>query len=169
MGVAALLRHVRLLADEGFVHLDHLARTTHRGQVAGRHRLTDAVRHEPSGLEGYAQGPVKLIAADTLPAAAHEMHGLQPEVELDVAGLKGGSDLHGKWLHAVVAFVQPDTGGSASQLLDVTERTAVRADRAFRPNASFQEGKGGFLPLEMLGSEDRLSHRSCSYASLIYP
>ena len=54
------------------------------GRVAVAHGFADAVRHEPSGLEGDAQGAVKLVGADALLAAGDQIHRLQPDMHRDV-------------------------------------------------------------------------------------
>ena len=46
-----------LMPDEGFVDFDDLAFAAQRAHPDDAHRLADTVRHEPSGLEGHAQGP----------------------------------------------------------------------------------------------------------------
>ena len=60
--VAALtLANVLVLlfaADKGFVGLYDLAAAAHGREASFTHRLTNAVRHEPSGFVGHAQHAV---------------------------------------------------------------------------------------------------------------
>lgn len=50
------------------------------------------MRHEPAGLEGDANGSVKLVAADALLAPGEQIHCLKPDAQRDVRCLKDGAD-----------------------------------------------------------------------------
>jgi hypothetical protein len=106
------------------------------------HGLADAVREEPCGLQGDAQGPVELVAAHALLGGAEQRDRLEPQPQRDVAALEHGADLHGEGLAARVAVVDPDAGGLAAELLD------AGADRAVRPELGLHPGVGGFLVVE---------------------
>src|SRR6187455_3377845 len=43
-------------ADESFIDFDDAASAAERDHAGGAHGLADTMRHEPSGLEGDAQG-----------------------------------------------------------------------------------------------------------------
>src|SRR5260221_7626253 len=64
---AALVNaHFAVAPDIGFVGLYDLPGATERRGASILHRLADTMREEPRRLEGDAQGPVKLVAADAL-------------------------------------------------------------------------------------------------------
>jgi hypothetical protein len=63
-------------AEIGFVDFDDPARTTKRAEMTAAHCLSDAMRHEPRGFQGDAQGSVKLIAADALLAGRKQRNRL---------------------------------------------------------------------------------------------
>jgi hypothetical protein len=150
----AALHFLRLVvADEGFIDLDHAAVRTERGKVARPHGLADAVRHEPRGFQGNAKGPVELVAADALLAGAKQNHRLKPNVHRDVAGLEDGPDLYGEGLTAVVALIDADAGALALQLGDPVQTAALGADRAMRPDARLNVGVGGFLVVKVRGAK----------------
>jgi hypothetical protein len=156
---AALARwRTFLTAGKGFVDLDNLASTAHRIDADDPHGLTDTVRHEPSGFQGDAQSPVKLIAADPLLAGAQQVHGLQPKAHRNVAVLEYGADLHGEGLAALVALVNAYAGALALELANAVHAAAVRADRAFRPYAGFNPSVSCVFVLEGFGFEDRFGH-----------
>src|SRR6185312_8538650 len=106
------------LAHQSFVHLDDLASATHRLDANCAHGFADAMRHEPSGLKRHSQGPRKLVARNALLAGAKQVHGLQPQVHGDVAGLENGPDLHRELLPALVALVKANPGSVSGHLAD---------------------------------------------------
>ena len=115
---------------------------------------------EPSGFESAPEGPVKLVAADPLLGRRHQEHGLEPKAQRNVAGLKDGSNLHSEGLAAITTLANPDPGGCAFQFVYPPETAAMRANGAFRPDAGFHVGVGGFLVVEVRGAENR--HRGNS-------
>ena len=164
VAVAAPLGAALFAADIRFVGFHDGTFAAHRLHADSAQRLAQTVRHEPSGLYGHAEGAMQLVAADTLLAGAHQMHGLEPQVHFDMAGLEHRSDLGGKGLHAGVALPQTNARGLATKFADaLSAAVAMRADWAIRPDARFEESKSSFLVLEMLGGEDRLGHREASY------
>ena len=148
VGVTAMLRHVLLLADEGLVNLYDRAFTAHGLNAHGRHRLADAVRHEPSGLQADVEGPLKLAGADALLAAAQKVDGLKPHPHRDVACLEHGAHFDGERLAAGVALVEADPGGLAAHLADALVALAVVAHRTVRPDAGLDPCISGFLVVE---------------------
>ena len=118
VGVAALDGHAFFLADENFVNLDLDTIATERREGPSLHRFPDAVRHEPRRFVLAVQDAHKLMAADTLLAAAHQINGLQPLVQRNMAGLEHRPDFHGELALAGAAAIQaePTTfdGGNAS-------------------------------------------------------
>src|SRR5689334_12837291 len=102
----AVVRPLRVLADESLVNLDNAAARAERGEVAGAHRLADAVLHEPRGLVGHAQRAVELVGTDTLLAGGHEDDRLYPKVQGDLAVLEDRADLDGELALAVAAAPQ---------------------------------------------------------------
>ena len=120
--------------------------------------FTDTVRHEPSCLQGDAQGPMKLIAANALLAGAKQVHRLQPKPHRNVAILKYGSDLHGKGLAALVALIDARPGAFALQLADAIDTAAMRANRAIGPTHRFKVLAGFAGVLELWLVDDRVCH-----------
>ena len=160
MSVAAMLRHVFFLADEGLVDFYDSALATHRREHAtGHHRGTDTVRHEPCAFERDTKGTVKLVGADALLARAHQVHRLEPEVQRDVAALKYRAHLDGERLAAGVALVDADASAGALELADPLIALATRADRTLRPDARFDVGIGGLFVMEVQGAENGVGPR----------
>ncbi len=105
---------LRLTANIGFVGFNKLSFAAHTfRQFALPHCLTNAMAHEPRGFEGYAEGPVKLVATDSLFGRAQQEHRLKPNMQLNMAGLEDGSHLNRKGLAAGVALVDADPGALA--------------------------------------------------------
>ena len=123
-----------VVADEGLVNLDRAAVSTERGQVARAHGLSDPVAHKPSGLESDAQSAVQLVSADPLLARADQEDRLQPDMQLDVAGLEDGADLDGERLAARIALVSAYAGALALHLAILAHNATVRANGAFWPD-----------------------------------
>ena len=144
--------------DIGFVYLDHFAFAAHRGHTSGPHSLTDAMAHEPSGLEGNAQGAGKLVAGNALLAGAKQVHRLKPQVHRDVAVLENGADFDGELFAALVALPKPDPGRFAAHLADPVGTPTMRANRPFRPNSGFNPSDSGGFGLHDFGGKYRLGH-----------
>ena len=83
------------LADLGFVGLNDFACTAHRDDADNLHGLSDAVRHEPRGLEGDAQDAMKLIAANAL---------LGPLDDLFAAARRPPPDLLSRIDHVIAVY-----------------------------------------------------------------
>lgn len=62
-------------ADMGLVHLNRTTVAADWRGVRVRHRLTDAMRHEPRRLVGDPEQAVELVGAEPLLASRHEMRG----------------------------------------------------------------------------------------------
>src|SRR5688572_17308973 len=95
-------------ADVGLVSLYDAAHAEQPAIVL--HRFPDAVRQEPSRLDGNAKHPAKLVRGNPFLAARHEVERLEPDIQLDMARFEDSPDLHGKRLAAVVALVDADAG-----------------------------------------------------------
>ncbi len=139
------------LADEGFVSFHNPVIAAHRAGIAGAHRFADAVRHEPSGFQGDAQGAVKLVAADAFLAAANQVNGLQPQLHFNMARLKDSAHLHGKRLAAGIALVKANASGITAHFAHALIALAVKAYRAMRPQLAFNERVSGFFILKVRG------------------
>ena len=136
----ALGLHVTVNADKGFIHFDNPAVGAENQPVAILHGFADTMPHEPCGFKGHAQGTMQLILADALLARANQEHRLKPDMQLDVAGLEDGPDLHGEWLATAIALVGAYAGALAFQLAyAVLAGAAMRADRTIGPNASLDK------------------------------
>ena len=134
--------------DEGFVRLDNFARAAHRGYADNAHGFADAMRHEPCGLEGDAQGAGSWLLEMPFLPGAKQIHRLQPQVHRDVTILEHGPDFHGELFAALVALVEADTGRFTLHLADAIKPAAMRANRAVRPYASFNPSESDGLVLE---------------------
>ena len=85
-----------LAADESLVSLDFaaIAADLHHGAV--RHRLADAVKHEPCGFLGDAKGPGEFAGANAILCGSDEPHGGKPSLKAQRRILKDGPDLGGE-------------------------------------------------------------------------
>jgi hypothetical protein len=144
--------------DESFVGFHDLASAAQGANAGHAHCLADTVRHEPSGLEGHAQGPGKLVAGDALLAGAKQVHRLKPQVHGDVAVLENSANLDGELLAALVAFPEANPGRLATHLADPVNPAAVRANRAVRPHSGLNPSDSGGFGLHNLGGKDGLGH-----------
>ena len=111
------------------------------------HGFANAVAHEPRGLESDAKGAVELVRADALLAARHQVEGLQPEVQRNVALLEDGADGHPELAAAGIALVEAEAGGLALEPGDAMPGAAVWAHGAVRPDLGFYPGVGGLFVL----------------------
>jgi hypothetical protein len=133
-------------ALQRFVNLDHLASAAHRGEPAGPHGLTNAMRKEPCRLVSDLQDAVQLMRRAALFRAAKQVDGLQHLMERNAAMLENGPHLDRKLLTAfpLVALPQPETGLAfavafpAAELGCPTDGPAMRANRAVRPQGPFE-------------------------------
>src|SRR5208283_1841573 len=145
-------------ANVGFIDLDDTACSTHWRKLVSSHGLTDTMAHEPSGLEGHAQGPVKLIGADPLLGRANQVHRLKPKMQGHMRRFENGPHAHGKWLAALVALVKAKASAFAVHLRNAIEASAMRADWTVRPKRGLDECKCGLFILEMSGGENWVGH-----------
>ncbi len=144
-------------ADESFVRLNKFALAAERPGVVNmevHHRLAEAMRQEPCGLQGDAEHAAELVGAHTLLAGAKQVHCLQPDMQFNMAGLEDGADLDSKGLAAGVAFVHPDAGALAPQWPALVDNAAVRTWPAIGPQPRLDEPIGGFFAMEMIGGKD---------------
>ena len=148
------------LAHQGFIDLDNFASAAHRLYADNPHSLADAMRHEPRGLEGDAQGPGKLVARNSLFGRAEQVHRLKPDVHRDMAVLEHGPNLHGELLAALVAFIEANPGRLALHFANAFDPAAVRANGAFRPYAGFNPRDSGGFILQNSGGQDRIGHNT---------
>lgn len=108
------------------------ARSEHT--TAMLHGFAYAVGHEPCRLIGHAQCALKLLAADAFLAGAHQVHGLNPNVQFDFAALENGAHSDRELFAAILALVKAVTMRLAFQLVVVfVYAAAMRADGAIRP------------------------------------
>lgn len=146
-------------ADENLIGFDGLPRATEgrKEDVAFFfHSFTDAMAEEPSGLHAAAEGPLKLAGADTFLAAGHQVDGLKPDAQRDVAAFKNGAHADGEGLAAGVALVEAGPGGLALQRANPLLALAMRADRAVRPQLRFDVGESGCLIVEVFDGKGGL-------------
>jgi hypothetical protein len=120
-------------ASESFVGLDSHASTAHRFKVKITHRLTDAVRQEPSRLEGAAKGPMQLMRADPFLTTAEQVHCLQPDMQRDMGTFHNSAYGHSERLAADIAFALPELGALAIHPAYANGLATARADRPVRP------------------------------------
>jgi hypothetical protein len=105
----------------------------------------------------------KLAASNSLFAAAHEVHGLQPQFQRRVAVLKDRADLDGERLPASVAFVETDP--AFRRFAPMSDAT-MRADATVWPNSGFDPFIGGRLIMKPW-VKDRAGHGRCPQRSQI--
>jgi hypothetical protein len=144
-------------ADESLISLDKLSFAAKRPGIVRPqigHRLADTVRQEPCGLQSDAEDAVQLVAAHALLAGTEQVHRLQPDMQLHMAGLEHGADLHSKGLPAGVALVDADPGAVALQGSTFIDHSAVRAWPTVGPKSRLDEPIGGFFTVEMCGGKD---------------
>src|SRR5665213_300881 len=115
-----------------FIRFNEFALAAERASLAGRlHRFADAMRHEPSGLVGNPQHPVKLVGADALLRRSHEVRGEQPLVQRDMRPLKNRARPDREFAPAIVAKKHSCLRLSAH--LAALVRSAERAIQALTP------------------------------------
>ena len=144
----------RLFAEEGFVDLKGDALAAHGGHDGVAHGLTDAVAQEPRGLVLDLQSALQLLRADALLGRTHQVDGLKPLVQGQVAFLEDGADADRELLAAGGALLEAVAdhafrvllGGlraDALQVIDLADDAAVRARRLAIPDDAFDEFEGG--------------------------
>lgn len=138
-----------VVADESLIDFDNATVATHESQVARPHGLANAVGHEPSGLEGNAQGPVQLVRANALLAGTEKEDRLKPDMQFDVARLEDGPYLDGKRFPAGIALVGAYAGALALELAALVNNATLRANTPVGPNASLDKLIGCFFVMEM--------------------
>ena len=157
---------LELVADEGFVNLNRAAASAEVDAAIIAHRFTDAMGHEPSGLEGHTKGAVKLLGTDALLGGTHQVDGLQPQVQRDVAGLEDRADANRELGLAIAALFQAVTlnafrvflaglGANAFKDIHVADAATVRADRTLRPKHRLNMGKRCGFVVHVFGGQDR--------------
>lgn len=147
---------LRFAADVGFVSFDSRTTAAHLRREQGGHflhSLPDAMAEEPSGFHAAAEGPLKLAGADTLLAAAHQVDGLQPDVQRDMTGLEDGPHTDGEGLAARIALVQAGTGGLTLQAPNPDAALAVSANWPVRPQLCFDICERGDFAVELRGGQ----------------
>jgi hypothetical protein len=143
-----------------FVALDDHAFAAERAIVAvtGHHGFADAMPDEPASFEIDAQGAAELVSTETLLAAAHQVHRLQPDVHRHMAFLEDGADFDGERLAAGIALVGTDPGALALQRAALVHNAAMRADAPGGPHNSLDVGIGGLLVAEAGFVKNGLGH-----------
>ena len=153
-------------AHKGLVNFhEHPFAAERAGKSSLHHGLTDAVSNEPSGFEINAKNTGELICAESLLAAAHQVHSLKPNMQRYVAFLKNGADFDGKGLAAGVALVEADPSGLALQGRALADRAAMRAETATLPYDCLDIGVSGGFVFEAGLIENRARHGICPYLS----
>ena len=128
------------------------------------HGFPNAVTEKPCAFQSDTQDAVELVAAESLLAAANQVHGLQPDLGWDMAGLHDGLHFYSEGFPAIVAFPQAGPGCLTAKFADtIASRGAEGTGRSIRPHSRLDPLKGGFFVLEVDGGEDRGGHGSCSY------
>ena len=105
------------------------------------------------------QAPLQLARRNAFLAGAHQMDGLQPQAQRQVAILKYAANAHRERFAAGVALVKARAGRLAAQLADlVATRIAMRADGAVRPQFAFNVFKRGCFVVKARVVKNRISH-----------
>src|SRR5205085_7122017 len=100
---------------ESLINLQYLAFAADWIGAVIFHGFANAMPNEPAGFEIDAENAAELVGAETLLAAAHQVHGLEPNVQRHMAFLKDGVDLDGERLPARPTFVDADPVALALQ------------------------------------------------------
>ena len=93
---------------------------------------------------------MKLVRADALFSASHQINSLKPKTKRDMAGLETRPDRSTERLAALIALVDANPGALAMKLPDPLYADAVRAHGPVRPEAAFDVGIGGVFIVEVL-------------------
>jgi hypothetical protein len=109
---------------------------------------------EPCGLHAAIKHPLDLPSGETLFAAAHDVHDLQPDVHRRMTGLENGADTDSELLPAGVTFPQTRAAGFALQAARFADHAALWADRAIWPEFAFNISESGFFILELGAGKD---------------
>jgi len=168
--LALLLVHVLELAtDVGFIGLDDLPGAAHGLGIDAQigHGLTNTMAQEPSGFHAAPEHALKLAGGNAFLAGVHQVDGLKPQVQREVARLHDGADRNGELALAMAALTQavanlPGLALHAFQRVDAVNRAALRAGRAFGPQPSLDVGKSGVFIAEMGLGKDGVSHGNIS-------
>ena len=141
-------------ADESLVHLNDAATTAERCEIARAHGFPDTVREKPRRIILDFEDTAKLMGANALLAAHHQMNGLEHLVQRQLGILKHRADL-GRELLAALATLLEAVADSAFRVLlarlaaharqivnPAANNATMRADRAIRPNHAFQIFEG---------------------------
>lgn len=135
------------------------------------HNLANAVAQMPCGFHAAIQHPLKLARRYAFLRRAKQMDCLKPHPQRKVAILKNRTLAHRKGgTTAGVALAQADNldalrmlhtrlGVNALQAANLfRQRTAMRTNRAFRPNLGFDVIESGFFAKEPRIGKDGLGH-----------
>lgn len=142
--LAAFAQDRRLsLAQIRLIGLHDLAFAAHRLRLgrSRRHRLADAVRHEPSGLVGDAEHPAKLRRRHALLGSCHQVEAKDPLGKRNVAALHDRADRDREVLPAAVALMQTGAVALALQARDAVRCATVGQKAPFgqrRPSRCFR-------------------------------
>ena len=147
-----------LTSNESLVALDELAFAAKRPAIVAEseigHRFADTVREEPRGLQADAENAVQLVGTHAFLAGCHQVHRLQPDMQLHMAGLEHSADLDGEGLPAGVALIHADPGAVALQRPAFVNDAAMRTWAPVRPQSRLNEPIGGFFTVKMWGGKD---------------
>lgn len=144
----------------GFVSFDGLTGTAHGAGVAGVHGMPDTMAKMPCGFHAAAEHPLKLASRYAFLAGTHQVDGLQPEPQRQMAVLENGPDADGEWLPASVALAETGPSGFAVEPADLAfiDVAAMRANGTVRPEFSFDVSERGFFIMKMWGVKNGISH-----------
>jgi hypothetical protein len=92
---------------------------------------------------------MKLVGTNSLLGGAHEIDGLEPEAQGNVAIFKDGPDLDSKLFSAYIALIEADPGSLTVHFANAFPAPAMRAYRPLRPYPSLNEGVSSFFTLEV--------------------
>jgi hypothetical protein len=141
------------LAEGGFVRFSNpaAARATEHIALTISHGQTDAMTHEPCGLEGHAQSAMELVSADAFLAGGDQVDRLQPQMQGNVTVFEDSADANSEGLAALIALVNAKASAITFQLANTLHRAATWARSAIWPDACFNEGEGRFFVVEVRG------------------
>ena len=150
-GLAAKLA-LFLAADVGLTSLNDFAFATYQSEMIVAHRLPQPMFHKPCRLVSDLQRAVQMVSTDALLAGCHEVRGLKPDAQLDVAALKNGTDRDREFALAGAAAAQ--AGPAARYVRNAVKAAAAGAMRSLRPYDLLKSRNGRGLIVEVRRGQD---------------
>src|SRR5579883_2874537 len=148
----------------GLVKLDSLTVATKRlSRVDLAHGFAQTVLHEPCGFVSNLQCAMELMRANSFFAGGHQVCGLKPLMQLDMAALENGAYGDGEFPFARSAAAQPSP--TTLDHRDAIKAAATRAVRTIGPNDCLKARNRGLFIVEMRLRKQR---HGCPRKPMVY-